>query len=724
MSPRSPFSSPSSQRRCSCPAARGPKTPSPKPNPRSQAGIDRYGDPLPEGAVVRLGTVRYRYPGWENRIAFIPGGETIVMGVFNDTLRFFDARTGKVLRKIHLGKARAQAFDVAADGKTIATLASRQIGESREYETQLSLWDVTSGDLRSRLKWVEPSSRCSQCLCFAPDGKSIATGASDGKLRLWDIASGTELLNYAPIKGGIIELAISPDGEKVAVASFEEAVVWDWLKETKPKKLAGLDHRVEALAFSPDGKWLAITGRLGGAAYLFDVATNRLAKRLKLPTDRYVSIKRPAFDPTSSLLTVPTRTQGIELWDLASGKRVQSLAAPRVLNWDNVAISSDGKLLTAIAGSSLFRVWDLRTGKPMGDEFVGHSQSPSEIEFTADGKTVVSGDETGVIRRWVADTGAPLAKIDQEAWVAALKASPDGQRIVSISAALDNTIRVWDAKTGRQVFKLFGHGRLGGKRQLAIAPDGKTFASFGPDLYLRLWDMGAGKALQEHAIRPPGMTVNLDEDGEVLTYNGTRMNGPEQVSRKSRFSADAKMLLLPSSGKLHVFDVRSGKLLRAFRPGGVEFEAFALSPNGKWLATIQSKPLAEGVAGAPPAPKCDLRIIDFATNKVVVRREIDGGSFSKLCFSPGSRLLAKIGSKTQSFRDGGISLWDVEAGREFAWIPVECSEIAFSPDGERIAAGQLDSSILIWEIAKFRLRKGKTPKQRHPSGANNTPKNK
>ncbi len=62
------------------------------------------------------------------------------------------------------------------------------------------------------------------------------------------------------------------------------------------------------------------------------------------------------------------------------------------------------------------------------------------------------------------------------------------------------------------------------------------------------------------------------------------------------------------------------------------------------------------------------------------------------------------GSKTLSYRDGGISLWDVEAGREVAWMPVESSEIAFSPDGKRIASGQMDSSVLIWDVAKFRLR--------------------
>ena len=95
-------------------------------------------------------------------------------------------------------------------------------------------------------------------------------------------------------------------------------------------------------------------------------------------------------------------------------------------------------------------------------------------------------------------------------WVRAIAVSPDGQFLASSS--LDDSVRLWDISSGKEVYKLPGHGSHGGRRTVGFTPDGRRFLSYGDDLYLRIWDVRTGKALTENAVRPPGVADAGDVD--------------------------------------------------------------------------------------------------------------------------------------------------------------------------------------------------------------------
>jgi WD40 repeat protein len=629
----------------------------------------------------------------------VPGTETFVVIAPVKALRFWDARTGRLMREFTFGNANIQSFDVAPDGTTVATLSALPLGEGREYSTQLELWDVASGERRRNIEWIDSIEAQSLCAAITPHGRVIATGTRDGKVRFWDISSGEELLS-APVveRGEVEEIAFSPDGERVAVASRGGAYLWEWLTEKKPQKLAGLDRGATSIAFSPDGRWLAAGSDDGVGCRLYDVASAKLVRVLKGQSKHYTP-EGIAFDPTGRLLAVPAYESGVELWDVASGQLTRLLATEGI-RMREVAISSDEEFLVGIASESTIRVWHLSTGEPLGSQFVGHHDEASEIEFTPDGEKIVSGDRTGVLIVWDADSGRPLHTMGHEhkPWISALKVSPDGERIVS--SGHDQSVRVWETESGRQIFRLFGHGRLGGRYKVAIAADGRTFASFGPDMYMRTWDMRTGKCLAEQAVRPQGMMIQEDEEGNVQTERTPFGEGTAFVVMQSEFSVGGDVLLVPQGGAVHVFDVRSGRELRNFAPGGSAAGQFAPSPDGKMLVTTFSQRPAPHQRNQPRTT--DLRVIDFATNEVLLHRELDGAYIRTIHFSPDGSLVGLNGVGSGGERDEWTSVVSVESGDVIARVPGRAMEMAFSPDNGRLATSQEDSTVLVWDLAQFR----------------------
>ena len=93
----------------------------------------------------------------------------------------------------------------------------------------------------------------------------------------------------------------------------------------------------------------------------------------------------------------------------------------------------------------------------------------------------------------------------------AVAVSPDGALVAGSS--LDDAVYVWNSSSGRQIYRLAGHGRYGGRRDLSFFADSRGLASWGDDFYLRVWDMKTGKARLEHAIRPKGIEFPDDAFG-------------------------------------------------------------------------------------------------------------------------------------------------------------------------------------------------------------------
>jgi serine/threonine protein kinase len=252
------------------------------------------------------------FPGralpWNTSVAYSPDGSRIARGG-DPTVRVLDTGTGQEV--LSLGGRAGTVIRVAfsADGKWLATV--REGGP-------VQVWDAHSGALIRTLKG-------SGCAAFHPDGRRLACGSHDRSVRVWDVTDGRELLECVP-RGQALSLAFSPDGQRLAVGGIisddgighqatGEITIWDLAAARRTSDLIGHTHKVEALAFSPDGKRLA-SASADRTARLWDAATG---KELLILREHEGPVYGVAFSPDGRQLASGSADQTVRVWDAASG---------------------------------------------------------------------------------------------------------------------------------------------------------------------------------------------------------------------------------------------------------------------------------------------------------------------------------------------------------------------------------------------------------------------
>ncbi len=634
---------------------------------------DLYGDPLPAGAVARLGTVRFRHPGGGLHVLFAPDGKTVMSTANETSLRVWDAANGKLLRGIDGADSLFVAVALSPDGKLLATAGVTGLGQGGG--SVIKLWDTAT--LKER-RTIAPLERFPVALAFLPDGKTlVSTGKREGKIWLWDVSSGRQVRAFKAVSGGPT-LAVSPDGALVATTpgGGDRGVrLWDVKTGREVRKLKGRDRDATVVAFAPDGKTLATGGNDLFGVRLWDAATGRLVRSLAAD-DGTNFTHAVTFSPDGRLVaSIYGRERGILLWEVASGKLLRRL--PVADGAYGLAFSPDARILGVATGYGL-RLWRVDTLEEVAGRAEGHRGLVHRILFTPDGKRVVTASDDETVRVWDAVGGKPLHVLGHQSWVRGLALSPDGRLIASSS--LDDTVRLWETATGREVYRLAGHGRLGSRRALAFSGDGKDLISWGDDMYLRTWDIARGKALREHRVRPTGFAVR--EEGEEPNAMEELQNRGEGL-HDGAFAADARALFLQVGAKLHVIHVRTGKELRAVpAPGG---ESLHVAPAGNLLLTTNwSQPGSLRLHRVPSGEH---------------RQTIApvGGQSGYAAFTADGKMFA-VASGAPERR---IDLWETATGRK-RWtipnLPAVPDALAFSPDGRFLAAGLEDTSVLIWDL--------------------------
>ncbi len=656
---------------------------------------DVYGDPLPAGAVARLGTVRFRHLGWHKSVAFSPDGKTVVSRAENHSLRFWETATGKLLGEIETEDTIFTAFAVSPDGKRIASAGAVKDGDDFPTRSAIRLWDAGT---RKEVRTIKLENRVAlSWLAFTPDGKTLLSDG--GGLRAWEPDTGTELLRLQ-VGGGAF--ALSADGKLVAAAAPDGTLsVWEWQTDKEPLRIKAADRSgrgLIALAFSPDGKTLAGCYDIGSSGIrLWDVASGRLLYSLSLP-EVPGHTAGLAFSPDGKLLAAADAgnvtgrnwSGAVQLWDVTAGTFLRELPTPGD-SVESVAFSADGRWLAAGAESGV-HVWDARTFEEVTGGHAGHRGHLLRVAVA--GNLVATASDDHTVRLWDAATGKPLRTLRHDHWVRGLALSPDGSTLASSS--LDDTLTLWDTASGKRVYRLPGHGNRGGKRTVAFTPDGRRCLSWGDDFYLRAWDVKTGKALLEHALRPEGVKVP-GEDAEPRDRELFVVQGETAVS------PDGKTFVLNAGNHFHVFDVATGKESGKIANEGGNVLSVAVSPDGKHLlASASGKAvLSADRRRISPAKEHPLCLWELATGKLVRRVMLAGNRAGPVAFSPDGKRFA-VGMGRPEFK---VRMWDVAGGEELR--PLEgfrgrVTALAFTPDGKRLISGMDDTSALVWDLTAAR----------------------
>jgi WD40 repeat protein len=608
---------------------------------------DLYGEPLPPGALMRMGTDRLRVGG--TVLAIAPDNKAFVAtDVDHRRLLVWDISKGLPLRTLEGAAPQPSSAAFSGDGKEIVAVGPFGV----------RTWSRAEGKL---LRQADGPSFTRSIVSLSRDGTVWAAADSKrlkGEKRdifIGDSATGKirrQLIVETPD-----DMALSPDGRRVAVVDGNEVTIFD-VATARPVDALETEEPANDLVLSADGKYVAFVEKDSrGRPRRVGVWQ---AGSGKPPDYSEAENGRLAFGPDGTLFQFGS--SGVRFRNVAENQLGRVL--DRVGSADSV-LSPDGSIVVSDHRSDV-RIWDVKTGRSLHDERPDLHSKVGAVCFSPDGTRLATSSDDRVVCVWDVATGKQLwSTRTDEFTMDNLAFTPDGRLLAGGYGYGSGHVLVWDATTGREFRTLPGnHG-------VAFSPDGRFMVtSETANLRtnkVRLWDGPGGDLLKSFDAPGGAYAPRFVGDGELLSIRTSESRDEADGSARVRSVRDVVGI---------VWDLRTGRqVLRRATPGD---GPWLLSPNGQLLAT-------ESVDG--------LVIVEVPTNREVVRipTQVYG---NLIAFAPDSSRLA-------TGNDKGVHIWDATTGTRLTTIAFKLCEpgsVAFSPDGKRLATGGWSGQVYIWEV--------------------------
>jgi WD40 repeat protein len=477
---------------------------------------------------------------WVTRVEYTADGGTIVTASEDGSVRLWDAGSGAPQATLRPGGRRVLTLAVSpADG--------RIFGFGYVGRNAAVLWDSSTG---RELRRLPNQGSLALSAAFSDDGRLLATGHSDGAVRLRSAASGKLLSTLADQGGPITELAFGAGDSRLLTASGDgTARLWDVRERRVIEELRGHDGWVTTAAFAPNGRTV-LTASQDGTARIWDATAGE--SREELDAGPLLVSASFTAEPNSVLTA---GALDVRLWDLSNPS--PELVLP---NGDTVAndadLSPDGSLVVTAGQDGVARLWT--SGGELAKELRGHQAKLNSVAFSPDGASVVTASDDGTARLWEVDTGRSRTLAGHRADVRSAGFSPDGTLVVT-AGGRDRTARIWDAPTGEQLRVLRGHSNI--VIAAAFGPDGERIVTASGDNSARIWDADSGRAL-------------------------TVLNGHRDLLFAARFSPDGRSIVTASlDGTARVWDAATGEPLLVLLGDGHPITDAGFDPAGRRIVT-------------------------------------------------------------------------------------------------------------------------------------------
>jgi WD40 repeat protein len=279
---------------------------------------------------------------------------------------------------------RAYRLALSPDGKQLVTAVGNAVRR----------WDAATGKpIGDPIAYKQPA----YGVAFSPDSRLFATGAGDGRARLYDATTGALRREFDDQRGDVARLTFSPDGAVLAAHSGGAFVLWDVntgkrVADCKaPPSGRGVVFGITDVSFSPDGTWIAASDQ-HEAVHVWDAKTGELRHTLPGHKREVFSV---AFSPAGKLLASGSLDGTARLWDADKFEEVATL--PGTSRVGSVQFSPDGQVLVAVSGDAV-RLWDVATRKvlvtlPGEEDILG-------VAFSRDGSVLATGGSGQSVHIW------------------------------------------------------------------------------------------------------------------------------------------------------------------------------------------------------------------------------------------------------------------------------------------------------------------------------------
>lgn len=612
---------------------------------------------IPIETVLQKGHSRYI-----SCLAFSPDGKQIITGSYDNTLKLWNAKSGKEIRtfSMHTGFIRSVFF--SPDGKRILTASA---------DNKALVYDITTGQ-----QLVEISIDRDRLFkaCYSPDGSKILTSDDRSGITVWNAESGEKIADYKKDYGAsIYSNWFSRDGNKlITYINSKGSQLIDFTDSLNTKSF--LMDKAYSYAISADNKYLAIGSRKKKIK-IFDLESGKELFNLDPNKEKSCDGCQTliAFSNSSKYLVSVSKYSGVVIWDVKKGSRIQSFEFDD--SWmDEVVFSPDDKYISVTADDETF-VWNIKTGAKMLQlSFDGLECLPV---FSPDSKFLLTTNQNNTAALWNIATGRKskiyqgyLSKLpndglefDQGNWThssiirylginSAMSVSPDGKYIVK--GNIDSIAIMLNTKTGKIERTFTGHSKV--VLCSDFSKDGKWLITGSGDRRIKLWDVATGKLIR--------------------TYKGH-----SELIFDVKFSSDSKYIVSGSwDATMRIWDTESGKTIRYINLENISPYRVKFTPN-------------------------DLYIVSGDLGKNLKFWEVDAGKefrnivghtniITDLCFSPEGKKMVSASL------DGKVKVWDLLSGmlvNKFTGHKSGVFSVAWHPSGKYIVSGSNDRTIRVWD---------------------------
>jgi WD40 repeat protein len=625
------------------------------------------------------------------------GGEGSIVRVLKQTISQFAAGsfaagsygTGNCLNLLNQLQADLTGLDLTGLNIRQADLRDVSLAQVNLTQANLatSLFAESIGDIYK--------------IAISPDDRLVANAGSDGKISIWHISTGKNILTIKAHDGHIVGLVFTADSSKLISSSFDRHIkIWDLTSGECIKSWQSLAP-IYGISLSHDGQILASSCE-SGDILLWNVSTGELLKTLIGHTS---GATNTAFQPSGILLASASFDSKIKLWNLVTGECINTLTEHIDSIW-SIAFNSCGTQLVSGSFDTSIKIWNVQTGLCL-QTIPANSRAISAVIFSPDDRKIISASQDSTIQIWEViqldnwQCTRVLQGHQNNIWSIALDSS--GETL--ISSDLSGVLKIWDLESG-QSLKTFCSVSTA-FRSLAFHPTSNLLASSSEDGRIRLWDFSTDRCLRtilahkmavwQIAFSPEGdLLASCSMDGTVKLWHVSADSNLQEHLQPLQtdtsfvlaiaFHPHTKILASGSFGSaIRYWDYGNNQLSRELNQeqlGEIKIFDLAFHPTGQLIAVTSNE--------------SDITIWDIETSECYRTLKEQTSHNWSVAFHPQGDLLASGGE------DYSIRLCNIHTGEYchvFTGHTGAVSKVVFNLDGSHLVSASKDYSIRIWDVA-------------------------